>query len=90
MSLYEDRDGDLWVGTFGGGLVRIERESGQLTAILMAATMPARSAVRARAPWPRICTATFGSARSAAVSTCSIGAPATSTTIAAMATIRAA
>ncbi len=30
MCLYEDRDGDMWVGTFGGGMARIERESGDL------------------------------------------------------------
>jgi signal transduction histidine kinase/CheY-like chemotaxis protein len=28
--LYEDRAGDLWVGTFRGGLAHIERESGRL------------------------------------------------------------
>ena len=28
MALYEDRQGDLWVGTFGGGLARIDGDSG--------------------------------------------------------------
>ena len=28
MALYEDRQGDLWVGTFGGGLARIAGDSG--------------------------------------------------------------
>jgi hypothetical protein len=31
MSLYQDRRGHLWVGTFGGGLASIERGSGHVT-----------------------------------------------------------
>ena len=67
MALYEDRQGDLWVGTFGGGLARIAGDSGAVIRYPFGSADRAHSAIRAPARSPRTRAAISGSARPAAV-----------------------